>query len=90
MNRHLVRGSTLPELLVAMVLSGIVFLLMFEGLSMLRMALFTYSIDGMVGSLYELEHYEMLMEQSDSVLVVGDSARFLKKGELIGVCLVLD
>ena len=38
------KGDTLPELLVTMLLGGILLLLVFDGVDMLRMALSRYSL----------------------------------------------
>ncbi len=79
------KGSTLPELLVAMLLGGILLLLVFDGVDMLRMSLSRYSLNGFGEDLGRLERYEMLAERSDSI-DIGDSVRFFQNGEIIGIC----
>lgn len=79
------KGSTLPELLVTMLLGGILLLLVFDGVDMLRMALSRYSLSDFGEDLGELERYEILTERSDSI-DIGDSVRFFRNGEIIGVC----
>ena len=79
------KGSTLPELLVTMLLGGILLLLVFDGVDMLRMALSRYSLGDFGDDLGRLERYEMLVERSDSI-GVEDSVRFFQNGEIIGVC----
>lgn len=79
------KGSTLPELLVTMLLGGILLLLVFDGVDMLRMSLSRYSLGDFGEDLNRLERYEMLAERSDSV-GVGDSVRFFQNGDIIGVC----
>ncbi len=79
------KGSTLPELLVTMLLGGILLLLVFDGVDMLRMALPRYSLGDFGEDLGRLERYEMLAERSDSI-DIGDSVRFFQNGEIIGVC----
>lgn len=79
------KGSTLPELLVTMLLGGILLLLVFDGVDMLRMTLSRYSLDDFGEDLGILERYEMLAERSDSI-DIGDSVRFFQNGEIIGVC----
>ena len=79
------KGNTLPELLVTMLLGGILLLLVFDGVDMLRMALSRYSLGDFGDDLGRLERYEMLTERSDSI-DIGDSVRFFQNGEIIGVC----
>lgn len=79
------KGSTLPELLVTMLLGGILLLLVFDGVDMLRMSLSRYSLGDFGEDLGRLERYEMLAERSDSICV-GDSVSFFQNGEIIGVC----
>lgn len=79
------KGSTLPELLVTMLLGGILLLLVFDGVDMLRMALSRYSLGDFGDDLGRLERYEMLVERSDSI-GVEDSVSFFQNGEIIGVC----
>lgn len=79
------KGSTLPELLVTMLLGGILLLLVFDGVDMLRMALSRYSLGDFGDDLGRLDRYEMLAERSDSI-GVEDSVRFFQNGEIIGVC----
>lgn len=79
------KGSTLPELLVTMLLGGILLLLVFDGVDMLRMSLSRYSLNGFGEDLGRLERYEMLAERSDSI-DIGDSVRFFQNGEIIGIC----
>ncbi|HBH09504.1 MAG TPA: hypothetical protein DDX40_08920 [Rikenellaceae bacterium] len=85
MRRMKFKGSTLPELLVAMLLGGILLLLVFDGVDMLRMSLSRYSLNGFGEDLGRLERYEMLAERSDSI-DIGDSVRFFQNGEIIGIC----
>lgn len=79
------KGSTLPELLVAMLLGGILLLLVFDGVDMLRMSLSRYSLSDFGNDLGRLQRYEMLVERSDSI-DIGDSVRFFQNGEIIGIC----
>lgn len=79
------QGSTIPELLVTMLIGGILLLLVFDGVDMLRMTLSRYSLGDFGEDLGILERYEMLAERSDSI-DIGDSVRFFQNGEIIGVC----
>lgn len=63
------RGSTMIELLVVMLVAGIVFLMAFEGLSIIRQ--YSSSINRKLMQktdlLYSHQVFETLMEQSDSI-----------------------
>jgi len=85
MSRVKFKGSTLPELLVTMLLGGLLLLLVFDGVDMLRQALSRYSLSDFGNDLGRLQRYEMLVERSDSI-DIGDSVRFFQNGEIIGIC----
>ncbi len=85
MKQTKIKGTTLPELLVTMLLGGILLLLVFDGVDMLRMSLSRYSLGDFGEDLGRLERYEMLAERSDSI-DIGDSVRFFQNGKIIGVC----
>lgn len=85
MEDKVLRGNTLPELLVTMLLSGLLLLLVFDGVDMLRQAAGWSASSGRGEELHRLEQYEMLKERSDS-MAVGDSVRFYRHGQLIGTC----
>lgn len=79
MNKRNVGGSTIPEVLVAMLISGIVLLLVMDGFSMLQSICMKQNVMHSEEELLHLQYYEMLVETTDSVSV-SDSIRFYKGG----------
>lgn len=82
MNERRIRGFTLPELLVAMVLAGIVILMVFDGINMIRTALPQSDLRSFGEDLLLLQHHELLLETTDSVQI-SDSARFFRDGVIV-------
>jgi len=82
MNKRRIRGFTLPELLVAMVLAGIVILMVFDGINMIRTALPQSDLRSFGEDLLLLQHHELLLETTDSVQI-SDSARFFRDGVIV-------
>lgn len=82
MNERRIRGFTLPELLVAMVLAGIVILMVFDGINMIRTALPQSDLRPFGEDLLLLQHHELLLETTDSVQI-SDSARFFRDGVIV-------
>lgn len=77
-------ASTLPELLVTLVVSGVALLLVFDGVDMVRTALGGMaSLRGMDSGLEVLQRCETLCETSDSVRSDGDSLRFFARGACV-------
>ena len=77
------RASTMVELLVVMIVSGILFLSVMEGLSLFRNYALSTSgrIAGMgrfYGNFYRLRE---LVEESDSVVIMDDAAQIYRAGE---------
>lgn len=82
MNRDHIKGSTLPELLVVMLLAGIVLLIAFEGLSMIQAALRQSDLSEFGADLSRLQQHEILLETTDSTSV-GDSVRYFRDGVVV-------
>lgn len=63
------RGMTMPELLIVMIVSGIVFLLVFDGLSIIQR--YEYLLDRKLsansGLLYSHQVLETILENTDSI-----------------------
>lgn len=83
MSKTKLEASTLPELLVTMLLAGIVLLIAFDGLNMLQVALRQPDVlENGTDDLLRLQHHEILMETTDSVSV-RDSMRYYKGGIVV-------
>jgi type II secretory pathway pseudopilin PulG len=76
------KGSTLPELLVSMLLAGIVLLVVFGGLNMLQYVLRQQARMEIGTGLLRLQRHEVLLEMTDSVSV-SDSARYYRDGVVV-------
>ncbi|GEM_PF-2729062 len=76
-----IRASTLPELLVTMIVSGILIMLTFEGLEMVRRSVRTVDIEDFGESLLQLQREEYLEYTTDSSVVVNDLRIYYRAGD---------
>lgn len=74
-------ASTLVEVLVAMMLSGVLLLSVYDGLEMLDRGIEEYDDADDDARLDWLEHYELLEFRSDSVKTIGQMNLFYQNGE---------
>lgn len=78
-------GYTLPEVLITMLIGGLLLLLLFDGIDMIRAIVRQNREVDVMSGLNKLEEYELLKERSDS-LFIGDSIVFYMNGKEIGSC----
>lgn len=84
--RHIVNkrltANTLVELLLAMIISGIIFLLVFDGVEIIKK--FSYTINKRIAAtqtvLYSHQFMEHLMENADSVIERSNKLLFYREG----------
>lgn len=81
MHRYGLKASTLVELLVTMIVSGILLLAVYDGLGLLCRSFSKNAGIFDCGRLDWLEHYEILEFRSDSVGKQGSSYVFYASGE---------
>ncbi|MBO4817437.1 MAG: type II secretion system protein [Bacteroidales bacterium] len=77
------KASTLPELLVAMIIAGILLMLVFDGVDMVRKSLGQTDFSDFGEDLMQLQEYEIMNERSDSVVVKDSVYLFYRNGEVI-------
>ena len=77
------KASTLPELLVAMIIAGILLMLVFDGVDMVRKSLGQTDFSYFGEDLMQLQEYEIMNERSDSVVVKDSVYLFYRNGEVI-------
>ena len=76
-------ASTLPELLVTMIVGGILLIIIFDGVDMIRKSVGTESLMDFGSNLERLLEYEMFEERSDSVVTSDSVQLFYRNGEVI-------
>lgn len=74
------KASTLPELLVTMILAGLLILLVYEGMNLLTRSVPTADVDDFGKELLELQHLETLEEKTDSSAVKDSFIVFYRDG----------
>ena len=79
------RASTLPELLVTMVVGGILLLIVFDGVDLVRKGMGTGDLLDFGEDLSRLQEREILEERSDSVVFRDTVYLFYRNGEVIKV-----
>jgi len=83
MRRGSLKASTLPELLVAMIIAGILLMLVFDGVDMVRKSLGHTDFSDFGEDLMQLQEYEIMEERSDSVVFKDSVYLFYRNGEVI-------
>ena len=79
------KASTLPELLVTMVVGGILLLIIFDGVDLVRKSVGTGDLLDFGEGLSRLQEREILEERSDSVVFRDTVYLFYRNGEVIKV-----
>lgn len=79
------KASTLPELLVTMVVGGILLLIIFDGVDLVRKSVGTGDLLDFGEDLSRLQEWEILEERSDSVVFRDTVYLFYRNGEVIKV-----
>lgn len=80
-NSRKMRGSTLPELLTAMVVCGLVLLFAYEGLSLIQKRLGSAERNSASWQLIRADAVvETLMRQADSIIISGSDLLFYSSG----------
>jgi prepilin-type N-terminal cleavage/methylation domain len=79
------KASTLPELLVTMVVGGILLLIIFDGVDLVRKSVGTGDLLDFGEDLSRLQEREILEERSDSVVFRDTVYLFYRNGEVIKV-----
>ncbi|MCR5244534.1 MAG: prepilin-type N-terminal cleavage/methylation domain-containing protein [Bacteroidales bacterium] len=77
------KASTLPELLVTMVVGGILLLIIFDGVDMIRRSIGTGDLMDFGEELSLLEEREILEDRSDSIVLKDSVCLFFRNGEII-------
>ena len=83
MERNRIKASTLPELLVAMVIGGILLLTIFDGVDIIRRIIGAGAQPNFGESLQHLQEREIYEERSDSVVHHDSLLLFYRNGEVI-------
>ena len=76
------RASTLPELLVTMIVGGILLLAVFDGLDIVRRSVGDSELTDFGSGLARLQEWEVLQERSDSVVVRDSLCLFYRNGKV--------
>ena len=79
------KASTLPELLVTMVVGGILLLIIFDGVDLVRKSTGTGDLLDFGDDLSHLQEREILEDRSDSVVFRDTVYLFFRSGEVIKV-----
>ena len=79
------KASTLPELLVTMVVGGILLLIIFDGVDLVRKSMGTGDLLDFGDDLSCLQEREILEDRSDSVVFRDTIYLFYRNGEVIKV-----
>lgn len=79
------KASTLPELLVTMVVGGILLLIIFDGVDLVRKSMGTGDLLDFGDDLSRLQEREILEDRSDSVVFRDTVYLFYRNGEVIKV-----
>ena len=79
------KASTLPELLVTMVVGGILLLIIFDGVDLVRKSMGTGDLLDFGDDLSHLQEREILEDRSDSVVFRDTVYLFFRNGEVIKV-----
>jgi prepilin-type N-terminal cleavage/methylation domain len=79
------KASTLPELLVTMVVGGILLLIIFDGVDLVRKSVGTGDLLDFGEDLSRLQEREILEDRSDSVVFRDTVYLFYRNGEVIKV-----
>ena len=79
------KSSTLPELLVTMVVGGILLLIIFDGVDLVRKSMGTGDLLDFGDDLSRLQEREILEDRSDSVVFRDTVYLFYRNGEVIKV-----
>ena len=74
------KASTLPELLVTMIVGGILLLTVFDGVDIVRRSIGDGGLGDFGSGLTRLQEWEMLQERSDSVVVKDSLYLFYRNG----------
>lgn len=77
------KASTLPELLVTMVVGGILLLTIFDGVDLVNRSLGTGDLMDFGEDLSHLQEWETLEDRSDSVVFRDTVYLFYRNGEVI-------
>ena len=85
MVRSEMKASTLPELLVTMVVGGILLLIIFDGVDLVRKSVGTGDLLDFGDDLSRLQEREILEDRSDSVVFRDTVYLFYRNGEVIKV-----
>lgn len=76
-------ASTLPELLVTMVVGGILLLIVFDGVDIVRRSIGSGDLMDFGKGLSRLQEWEILEDRSDSVVLSDSAYLFYRNGEVI-------
>lgn len=80
--RKRVKANTLVELLLTMIISGIIFLLVFDGVDIIKR--FSHIVNNRISAnqtvLYSHQFMEYLVENADSIIKRGDQLIFYREG----------
>jgi hypothetical protein len=76
------KASTLPELLVTMIVGGVLLLTIFDGLDIVRRSVGDGELTDFGSGLARLQEWEMLQERSDSVVVKDSLCLFYRNGKV--------
>jgi len=76
-------ASTLPELLVTMVVGGILLLIVFDGVDIVRRSIGPGDLMDFGKGLSRLQEWEILEDRSDSVVLTDSAYLFYRNGEVI-------
>ena len=79
------KSSTLPELLVTMVVGGILLLIIFDGVDLVRKSMGSGDLLDFGEDLSRLQEREILEDRSDSVVFRDTVYLFFRNGEVIKV-----
>ena len=79
------KASTLPELLVTMVVGGLLLLIIFDGVDLVRKSMGTGDLLDFGEDLSRLQEREILEDRSDSVVFRDTVYLFYRNGEVIKV-----
>ena len=79
------KASTLPELLVTMVVGGLLLLIIFDGVDLVRKSMGTGDLLDFGEDLSRLQEREILEDRSDSVVFRDTVYLFFRSGEVIKV-----
>ena len=77
------KASTLPELLVTMVIGGILLLTIFDGVDMISRSVGGGELQDFGSGLLRLQEREIFEERSDSVVLKDTAYLYYRNGEVI-------